>query len=306
VFELSFTDLLALQKNAKPYRFRAQHHQYGGAILQTKIRGRGMDFVETRNYQIGDDIRLMDWRVTARTNKPHVKVFEMERERPVMLVLHYAPTMFFGSRTCLKSVTAGRLAAMLAWTAKAHGDRVGGVLSSLVSQQLWLPHAHNQTLMYFLKSISDASCHYADKKWNDWQSESSANVLMNTLKDVSKNLKPGALVLIISDWYDQLSGLHPLLLKLRKEHDLIFYHILDELELGINAYGIFPIGNGNISQNLIMQNQNDLMKYNEFCDERLEKMQDFSRKLRVPYYHLTAANDLNLVVRQSLTRGLRG
>jgi hypothetical protein len=55
-----------------------------------------------------------------------------------------------------------------------------------------------------------------------------------------------------------------------------------------------------------MQNQNDLMKYNEFCDERLEKMQDFSRKLRVPYYHLTAANDLNLVVRQSLTRGLRG
>ena len=306
MFELSFADLLALQKNAKPYRFRAQHHQYGGAMLQTKIRGRGMDFVETRNYQAGDDIRLMDWRVTARTNKPHIKVFEMERERPVMLVLHYAPSMFFGSRSCLKSVTAGRLAAMLAWTAKAHGDRVGGVLSSLASQQMWLPHAHNQTLMLFLKSIATASSHYADASWNDWQSQSSANVLIDTLQDVHQHLKPGALLVIISDWYDELAGLHPLMFKLRQEHDLIFYHILDELELGINTYGIYPLGNGKLSQNLVLQNQRALTTYNRFCGERLEKMQEFSRKLRIPYYHLTAANDLNLIVRQSLTRGLRG
>lgn len=306
MFELSFADLLALQKNAKPYRFRAQHHQYGGARLQTKIRGRGMDFVETRNYQAGDDIRLMDWRVTARTNKPHVKVFEMERERPVMLVLHYAPTMFFGSRHCLKTVTAGRLAALLAWTAKAHGDRVGGVLSSLAKREMWLPHAHNQTLMYFLKSIAQASSQYADESWNNWQSTKRANVLIDTLKEVYKNLKPGALVLVISDWYDELKPLYPLLFKLRQEHDLIFYHILDELELGIDAYGIYPIGNGKMLQNLILQNQSQLIKYNEFCNENLEKMREFSQKLMVPYYHLSAENELNLVVRQSLTRGLRG
>ena len=306
MFELSLADLLALQKYAKPYRFRAQHHQYGGAILQTKIRGRGMDFVETRNYQAGDDIRLMDWRVTARTNKPHIKVFEMERERPVMIVLHYAPTMFFGSRHCLKSVTAGRLAAMLAWTAKAHGDRVGGVLSSLSSREMCLPHARNQTLMFFLQSIATASSKYTDQSWNNWQSAAAAHVLIDTLKEIQKKLKPGALLLVISDWYDELSQLYPLLFKLRHEHDLIFYHILDELELGIDEYGIYPIGDGKMIQNLVLQSQSSLIKYNEFCNERLEKMMEFSKKLMVPYYHLSPTDDLTLVVRQSLTRGLRG
>ena len=75
---------------------------------RSRFRGRGIDFLESRNYQPGDDIRNMDWRVTARTGRPHTKVFQEERERPVLVVLDASPSLYFGTRRVLKSVAAGR------------------------------------------------------------------------------------------------------------------------------------------------------------------------------------------------------
>ncbi len=86
-----------------------------------------MDYVESRNYQPGDDIRQMDWRVTARTGRPHTKLFQEEREQSVLLLLDYNPGMRFGTRKRFKSVQAARTAAMLAWAAVLGGDRVGAL-----------------------------------------------------------------------------------------------------------------------------------------------------------------------------------
>ena len=69
----------------------------------SKFRGRGMDFAESRRYQNGDDARHIDWRVTARTQQPHSKLYIEERERPVFILVDFSPTMFFGSRPCLKT-----------------------------------------------------------------------------------------------------------------------------------------------------------------------------------------------------------
>jgi len=84
---------------------------------RSRYRGRGVDFVESRNYQPGDDIRNMDWRVTARTGRAHTKVFQEERERPVLVMLDAGPSLYFGTRQRLKSVAAGQLAAAIAWSA---------------------------------------------------------------------------------------------------------------------------------------------------------------------------------------------
>ena len=92
---------------------------------QSRFRGRGMDFEEVRQYQPGDDIRTIDWRVTARTMTTHTKLFSEERERPVLVVTDLRPTMFFGSKE-LKSVTACQVAAALAWAGLNANDRVGG------------------------------------------------------------------------------------------------------------------------------------------------------------------------------------
>ena len=91
------------------------------------FKGRGIDFEESRRYQPGDDVRLMDWRVTARTNEPYLKVFREERERPVFMVVDDRQAMHFGTKVAFKSVVAAHRL-QLCWDGRPHarGDRVGG------------------------------------------------------------------------------------------------------------------------------------------------------------------------------------
>ena len=95
---------------------------------QANFRGRGIDFEEVRAYQAGDDVRSIDWRVTARTTEPHTKLFQEEKERPVLVVVDQRIRNFFGSKQCFKSVLAAYTAALLAWSALRNNDRVGGLV----------------------------------------------------------------------------------------------------------------------------------------------------------------------------------
>jgi uncharacterized protein (DUF58 family) len=92
------------------------------------FRGQGLAFHEVREYRFGDDIRSIDWRVTARTNKPHLKVFTEERERTVILCIDANAAMRFGTRGTFKSVQAARAAALLGWHANVSNDRVGCIV----------------------------------------------------------------------------------------------------------------------------------------------------------------------------------
>ena len=94
---------------------------------RSKFKGRGMDFSEVRNYQPGDDARHIDWRVTAKTQKPHTKIFSEEKEKPIHIITDIRPNMFFG-RDTLKSVSACYIAATLAWACIKNDDRAGGII----------------------------------------------------------------------------------------------------------------------------------------------------------------------------------
>jgi uncharacterized protein (DUF58 family) len=126
----STEDLLALQTQAKTLNLakgQIRARQTGQHL--SAFKGRGMDFAESRLYQSGDDIRAMDWRVTARTGKPHTKVFQEERERPVLLWVDLRDNMFFATRGMFKSVVAAELAALLAWKTRQESDRIGGMIA---------------------------------------------------------------------------------------------------------------------------------------------------------------------------------
>ena len=99
-------------------------------LLSSNFRGRGIDFAEVRVYQPGDDVRTIDWRVTARTQVAHTKVFQEEKERPVLILVDQSASMYFGSQVTFKSVLAARTAAIIAWAALERGDRVGGLVFS--------------------------------------------------------------------------------------------------------------------------------------------------------------------------------
>ena len=108
------------------YQSRSRLGMSGSHI--SKHKGRGVDFEEFRAYQPGDDIRQIDWRVTARTGRPFTKVFREERERPVIIGIDQCHNMFFGSQVAFKSVVAAEAAAIICWTTVDNGDRVGGVV----------------------------------------------------------------------------------------------------------------------------------------------------------------------------------
>ena len=126
--QVTLDDLIAMRLRARRFARPATrvsgHHS---ATHGSRFRGRGVDYVESRGYQPGDDIRQMDWRVTARTGRPHTKLFQEEREQSILLLVDANPSMRFGTRVRFKSVQAARTAALLAWASVQSGDRVGAL-----------------------------------------------------------------------------------------------------------------------------------------------------------------------------------
>src|SRR5580704_9496252 len=126
--QVTLDELIAMRLRA--HRFARPAVRVGGirsATHGSRFRGRGVDYVESRGYQPGDDIRQMDWRVTARTGRPHTKLFTEERERSVLVVLSCNPSLRFGTRVRFKSVQAARTAALIAWATALSGDRIGAI-----------------------------------------------------------------------------------------------------------------------------------------------------------------------------------
>src|ERR1700741_3419211 len=123
-------DLIALEQKGHRVSFlpRQPVHSLLSGRFASRMRGRGLNFEEIRDYRSGDDVRQIDWKVTARLQKPHVRVFNEERDRPALLVVDQRLSMFFGSRLAMKSVTAAQAAAIAAWRILGVGDRVGAVV----------------------------------------------------------------------------------------------------------------------------------------------------------------------------------
>lgn len=159
----------------------------------SSFRGSGMEFSEVRKYVIGDDIRKIDWSVTARVGKPHIKIFEEERELNVLLCVDVNNSMRFGTRGTFKSVQAARCASLLGWCANANGDSVGSYLfgNSLERNIFLRPKNSRRTLWEMLRALSS--------KEDVSQSRDSVSLSVAT-EFIQKNAKPGSLVFIISDF----------------------------------------------------------------------------------------------------------
>ncbi len=167
-------------------------------ILLSKHKGRGMEFDEVRHYQAGDDVRAIDWRVTARTGTPHTKLFREERERPIMFVVDLDYSQHFGSGLLLKSVQACHLAAALSWQAVARGDRVGAIIGRPGRHLESRPQARQQGVMRVIHSLVELQ----HESVTDWQQQAPAqpdllNDLLNRARQVAR---PGTIIYLVSDW----------------------------------------------------------------------------------------------------------
>jgi uncharacterized protein (DUF58 family) len=169
------------------------------------LRGRGIDFDEVRLYQAGDDVRTIDWRVTARANKPHTKMFREEKERPVLLVIDMRSTMFFGSRNTFKSVMAAHCAALLAWATLEAGDRIGALIISDDGITDIKPRRSRHALLQIFRKLLSVQDSHSQNPLSQTAASTSALVIptlttaMHQLRAVSK---PGSCLVLLSDFND--------------------------------------------------------------------------------------------------------
>lgn len=152
---VTLAHLMRLQHKATGYSFlpRQPIHSLLSGRYASRLRGRGLNFEELRQYHQGDDIRTIDWKVTARTRRPHVRVYTEERDRAVLLLVDQRIHMFFGSQERMKSVAAAEAAALGAWRALGVGDRVGAIVFNDHSMEEILPQRSKVTVMQILRTI---------------------------------------------------------------------------------------------------------------------------------------------------------
>lgn len=295
---VSLSELIALERYAQRIRYRPDGYTTRVGQHQSKFRGRGMDFSEARNYQAGDEIRHMEWRVTARTGRPHVKVYQEERERPVVILADFNPSMYFGTRIALKSVVAAKLSAIIAWTAAKQGDRVGGFLCAATSHQEFIPRARREGVLPFLATLSQYTQHdiplttqYSDR-----------DALSHALLRMRRVVKPGSIVVLISDFYRLDADAEMNLSRLRHHNDVLAYHISDPLELAPPPPHCYAITNGD--DDFILDTSLDTIRfgYQFYCDEQLSYLKALFSRLQIAYTSVTANMDLSTLVRQTFPR----
>lgn len=202
---------------------RLSNHVFGGEYHST-FKGRGMTFSEVRNYQFGDDVRSIDWNVTARYNEPYVKVFEEERELTMMLLVDVSGSELFGTGDQIKKEIIIEIAATLAFSATQNNDKIGLLLFS-DKQELFIPPKKGRS--HVLRIIRELIEFEPSGKRTD---------LSEAMKYVTNVLKKKAIVFVLSDFIDD--GYQHSLKILSGKHDVTGIRVYDEREQEIPNLGL--------------------------------------------------------------------
>lgn len=293
-------ELIDLRRYAQKLNSSVQGRALSAGNRLSKIRGRGMDFAEARHYQPGDEVRHMEWRVTARTGKPHVKIYQEERERPVVLIVDFNPSMIFGTRIAFKSVVAARLAALIAWTTSQLGDKVGGLFFSATEHSEFLPRSRDMGVLPLLASLS----HYSNQ--TEAQKNEEPRVLSDALKRSRRVVRPGSIIVLISDFYSLDANCEKHLTHLGQHNDILAYHVCDPIELNAPKPQQYPMTNGR--QELLLDTSHKAVStaYQTYCQNRIHHLQRQFKSLQIAYQQVTADAPLNKLVQHTFSGRTRG
>jgi len=260
------------------YQSRSRLGMSGSHI--SKHKGRGVDFEEFRAYQPGDDIRQIDWRVTARTGRPFTKVFREERERPVIIGCDQSHNMFFGSQVAFKSVVAAEAAAIICWTTVDNGDRVGGVVFSDTQQELVKPRRSKRSALRFLDTLArynqDRVQHHTDDQ------VAGENYLQQALEQIYRITRPGSNVYLISDFQGFNERCRQYLHQLAIHNSVTCIFIYDALEENLPIPGVYSITDGNQRSTINTYRKSIRSLYHDQFSDRVELLVGEFNKMKVP------------------------
>ncbi len=290
-------------------RFSAQDlklfaHQPARSLLsggeRTRFRGRGMDFEEVRLYQPGDDIRSIDWRVTARTQVAHTKIFREERERPVFMLVDQRSPLFFGSRCCFKSVLAAHIAALLGWAALANGDRLGGLVFGDHDQRDVRPRRSKHAVLELLHQLQDYNHRLTSPIAPEGDGQ--ANELHKILADARRIAKPGCALFIISDFHDMDARCEQQLFDLARHTDITLIHVYDALEKELVSNAPLTISNGRERMQLAANEKTFQRAYRNYFEQHLAGLVQVCKRLHIPLLSYATCDDIQDGLRKAYGR----
>ena len=271
----SLEDLIALRFPARQLQLARRNRALSALTGPNKsnFRGRGIDFEEVRSYQAGDDIRSIDWRVTARTGDAHTKLFREERERPVLLVVDQRPGMFFGSSNCFKSVLAAHLASLLCWSALDGGDRVGGLVFDGHRHREVRPRRSRRTVLGLLSEIC------AFNSALPLATPAPPGNFADMLANLRRVAKPGSNIYLVSDFSgaeDDNARKH--LFQLAQHTQITAISCNDPLESQLPVSGRYAVTDGETRSELNTADRRLRREYRDaFNQLQISLQSDFAR-----------------------------
>ena len=259
----------------------------------SRFRGRGMDYAESRIYEPGDDIRNMDWRVTARTGKAHTKMFSEERERPVVFVVDANPSMKFGTRKQFKSVAAAKSASLLAWSVVNNGDRVGLMSFGPAGIEFEKPAGGKRGMMRLVQHLVSA-----DER-NPADAEGHCS-LAEALKKLRSLVRPGSMVVVISDFHHLGDEAKRHLVQLRKHNDVLGFVLSDPFELQAPPPGLYGVQNRGQTSVFNALKRKSREAFEHLAQGRLQQARELTQSAGVPLIPLLTSDALPEVISQMI------
>ncbi|HEY0290567.1 MAG TPA: DUF58 domain-containing protein [Pseudomonas sp.] len=263
-------------------------------LHHSKLRGRGVDFDQVRVYQAGDDVRTIDWRVTARTQEPHTKLFHEERERPIFIMVEQSRRLFFGSGLMFKSVMAAQAAALVGWAALGHNDRVGGLVFGDNEHYEIKPRRSKQSLLQLLNRLVRANQSLHTEALAD---RDTFGIALRRAREV---LRPGSLAIILCDERALSDSVEQQLSLLSRHCDLLLLPISDPLDHALPAAGLLRFTEHGAQLELDTLNPDLRQTYRTQGEARVARWERLAQKLRVLMMPLSTQREMVEQLREYL------
>ncbi len=302
---LSIKELIQYQEKASLIDLTAsknlQGHLSGNYLARTK--GRGMEFDEVRHYQVGDDIRAIDWRVTARTGKTHTKLFREEVERPVLIATDLSGSMQFGSKLLFKSVQAAHIAALLAWHAKKRGDRVGGMVFNQTNHTELKPRSRKAGVLHYLHALIELQ-----QQAIALPISKNAQIFAQNCARLRHLARPGSLIYLLTDARQLSEDAVRHLSQISRHCELIIGLISDPLELELpipSQKTKVLITDGEHKQALILGDKKTAQLYQKTALTLLDTLNKTLVKTGARVIHYSASKSIESQLKQGVNHWIR-
>lgn len=293
--KVTASELIALNRSTAIMRKRPRRPKASQAGDYTStIKGRGMEFDESRLYQAGDDIRNMDWRVTARTGKPHTKLFREERERPVFVWVDYRAPMFFATKGVFKSVFVAKAAALIGWCAIQQGDRIGGLIFSDQGHHELKPESGKQGVLHLINRLVN------DPAWDQNTAEELSNKpqkqdqkqtsIKKAMMRLNRLVRPGSLVYMLSD-FRGLEELQSEVARLSKHCEVVLLPIHDVLEESLPVNGTFRLSHNDQDLIINTHDKSHLDQYQQHYQQHTEFLEELAARYRMQLISCLTTDD---------------